>query len=221
MKKIIYSLCLLFSFFSLTSCDDEGQEPILTGKWNYTKPYFEFEYAQDSVTINMVNKKMSIGVDDLKTLFLAMAQEKMGDYFQGITFQENAQLIVHAQMKDEVSLPIHASYTQKDNLLVVVLDAEDMKNLAGEIAGMIPAISFKYVTTNNTLTLYLDQTYIHIIYASMESKIIPLIIQMMGIDFAQNPQLEQIIAAAVKDQIANIFENIRYLRIGFELEKVQ
>lgn len=221
MKKILYLLirmCIVLLPFSCND-DNEGNPETLTGAWDYEKPYFEFEYAADSISLEMYqNKKMSVAVSDLKSLFLQMAQEKMGSYFRGIRFLPGEQLSIYAQMQSGTQLNFHAAYRQSEDIMEVNPDKEEMKQLIGEKAEMIPAVSFKYALRKDRLILYFDQAYIRTVYSMMQTQIISMVVQMMGIDFSKMPEgMESQVREGVKQQINRILDQIIRLEIGFEL----
>lgn len=225
MKNVIYLVLTAIAVLNLTSCDDKNKDgEKLLGSWKYEKPYFEFEYAQDSIVIEMYQgKKMAMAVEDVKGMFLGMASEKMGDYFKGIDFISEDQLVVNMAMASGDSNSLHATYKLSGELIEVKLNAEDMKELMGEKADMIPPFSFKYLQTGNQLTVYFDEVYIQTMYATMQDQIISMIIKAMGIDFstfppAQAEQMQSAITQSIKTQIAGILDNIDKLRVGFVLQ---
>lgn len=221
MKNVIYLVLTAIAVLNLTSCEDENKDgEKLLGSWKYEKPYFEFEYAQDSIVIEMYQgKKMALAVEDVKGMFLWMASEKMGDYFKGIDFISEDQLVVNMAMASGDSSSLHATYKLSGELIQVKLNTEDMKELMGEKADMIPPFSFKYLQTGNQLTVYFDEVYIQTMYATMQKQIVPMIIKAMGIDFSNLPeQAQAAMIQGIKMQIAGILDNIDKLRVGFVLE---
>lgn len=217
MKKILYLMISVCITGCLCSCnDDNDNKPeALSGTWEYEKPHFEFEYAADTISIEMYqNRKLSIAVSDFKNLFLQMAGEKMAAYFEGISFSSDQQLTINARLQSGSPLQLHAAYEQKDDILQVTLDREEMEQLVGEKAAMIPAISFKYIQKKNKLILYFDQAYIRTVYSMMQPQIVVMVIQMMGIDPSRMPEgMENL----VKDQINGILDRIILLEVGFQL----
>lgn len=222
MKTIIYFFLIVFSALSMTSCDDNDENlPSLTGNWNYSRPYFEFDYAADSIVIEMYKgQKKAIAVDQFKESFNAQATEKMKDYFKGIEVLPENRLRIQAQLQTSAPLTIGAGYHQTKDFIQVTLDQEDMKKLLGEKAGMIPAISFRYSLRETTLTMYFDEAYVRTIYAMMESQLVPMIVDMMDIDFTHMPEgTEQLVIDGIKKQIPLILDKIIRLQIGFVLTK--
>lgn len=220
MKKIIYFVLSAFAVLYLTACDDNDKENLsLIGDWKYEKPYFEFEYTQDSVKIEMYQGKgMAIAVKDLKGMFLGMATEKMGAYFQGIKFETSSQLLINMSLGDGTPQSLHAGYKLSDDVIQATLNAEEMKALMGDKAAMIPAISFKYLQSGNQLTVYFDEAYIQTVYSMMQDQIVPFIISAMGVDFSKVPPAQQeVMIKGIKGQIATVLDNIVKLRIGFVL----
>lgn len=221
MKNVIYLVLTAIAVLNLTSCEDENKDgEKLLGSWKYEKPYFEFEYAQDSIVIEMYQgKKMALAVEDVKGMFLGMASEKMGDYFKGIDFISEGQLVVNMAMASGDSSSLHATYKLSGELIEVKLNAEDMKELMGDKGAMIPTISFKYLLTGNQLTVYFDEVYIQTMYATMQDMIVPMIIKAMGVDFSKLPeQAQAAMIQGIKTQIAGILDNIDKLRVGFVLQ---
>lgn len=221
MKNVIYLVLTAIAVLNLTSCDDKNKDgEKLLGSWKYEKPYFEFEYAQDSIVIEMYQgKKMAMAVEDVKGMFLGMASEKMGDYFKGIDFISEDQLVVNMAMASGDSNSLHATYKLSGELIEVKLNAEDMKELMGDKGAMIPTISFKYLQTGNQLTVYFDEVYIQTMYATMQDQIVPMIIKAMGVDFSNQPeQAQTAMIQGIKMQITGILDNIDKLRVGFVLE---
>lgn len=221
MKNVIYLVLTAIAVLNLTSCEDENKDgEKLLGSWKYEKPYFEFEYAQDSIVIEMYQgKKMAMAVEDVKGMFLGMASEKMGDYFKGIDFISEDQLVVNMAMASGDSSSLHATYKLSGELIQVKLNTEDMKELMGEKADMIPPFSFKYLQTGNQLTVYFDEVYIQTMYATMQKQIVPMIIKAMGVDINRLPeQAQTAMIQGIKMQITGILDNIDKLRVGFVLE---
>lgn len=221
MKNVIYLVLTAIAVLNLTSCDDKNKDgEKLLGSWKYEKPYFEFEYAQDSIVIEMYQgKKMAMAVEDVKGMFLGMASEKMGDYFKGIDFISEDQLVVNMAMASGDSSSLHATYKLSGELIEVKLNAEDMKELMGDKGAMIPTISFKYLQTGNQLTVYFDEVYIQTMYATMQDQIVPMIIKAMGVDINRLPeQAQTAMIQGIKVQITGILDNIDKLRVGFVLE---
>lgn len=221
MKNVIYLVLTAIAVLNLTSCEDENKDgEKLLGSWKYEKPYFEFEYAQDSIVIEMYQgKKMALAVEDVKGMFLGMASEKMGDYFKGIDFISEDQLVVNMAMASGDSSSLHATYKLSGELIEVKLNAEDMKELMGDKGAMIPTISFKYLQAGNQLTVYFDEVYIQTMYATMQDMIVPMIIKAMGVDFSKLPeQAQAAMIQGIKTQIAGILDNIDKLRVGFVLQ---
>lgn len=221
MKNVIYLVLTAIAVMNLTSCDDKNKDgEKLLGSWKYEKPYFEFEYAQDSIVIEMYQgKKMAMAVEDVKGMFLGMASEKMGDYFKGIDFISEDQLVVNMTMASGDSSSLHATYKLSGELIQVKLSTEDMKELMGEKADMIPPFSFKYLQTGNQLTVYFDEVYIQTMYATMQEQIVPMIIKAMGVDINRLPeQAQAAMIQGIKMQITGILDNIDKLKVGFVLE---
>lgn len=222
MKRTLYYLLAVFTALCVISCDDDEKElPSLTGTWDYTRPYFEFEYASDSIVIEMYQgRKMAVAAEELKETFLRMATDKMQDYFQGIEVVSATNLQVLARMRTEKSFKIGAEYTQTAEFIEVTLNRDDMQQLMGEKAEMIPTVSFRYSLQNETLTLYFDEAYVRTIYAMMENRLVPVIVDRMGIDFSRMPEgVRQMVIDGVKKQIPLILEKIIRLNIGFVLTK--
>ncbi len=222
MKRTLYYLLAIFTVLCVISCDDDEKElPSLTGTWNYTRPYFEFEYASDSIVIEMYQgRKMAVAAEELKETFLRMATDKMQDYFQGIEVVSATNLQVLARMRTEESFKIGANYAQTAEFIEVTLDRDDIQQLVGEKAEMIPTVSFRYSLQNETLTMYFDEAYVRTIYAMMENRLVPLIVDRMGIDFSRMPEgVRQMVTDGVKKQIPLILEQIIRLNIGFVLTK--
>lgn len=220
MKNVIYLVLTTIAVLNLTSCDDENKDSQkLLGSWKYEKPYFEFEYAQDSIVIDMQGKKIPMAVEDVKGMFLGMAGEKMGDYFKGIDFISEDQLVINMAMASGDAGSLHAAYKLSGELIEVKLNAEDMKELIGDKGAMIPTISFKYMQTGNQLTVYFDEVYIQTMYATMQDMIVPMIIQAVVKDFSKLPEPAQTaMIQSFKTQITGILDNIIKLRVGFVLQ---
>lgn len=221
MKNVIYLVLTAIAVLNLTSCEDENKDgEKLLGSWKYEKPYFEFEYAQDSIVIEMYQgKKMALAVEDVKGMFLGMASEKMGDYFKGIDFRSEDELVINMAMASGDSGTLRAAYKLSGELIQVKLNAEDMKELMGDKGAMIPTISFKYLQAGNQLTVYFDEVYIQTMYATMQDMIIPMIIKAMGVDINRLPEPAQTaMIQGIKTQIAGILDNIDKLKVGFVLQ---
>lgn len=218
MKKLFYLVIIVFTVFSIVSCDDkEENTPAFVGmEGNYVKPHFEFEYPTDSITITMTQgKQTSFAVKDIKAMFMGMASEKMGAYFRGITFENDRNLTINMSMKDGGLDDLHARYIVTGEFIGVTLDSNEMKQLIGDKASMIPSISFQYILNGNQMTLFFDKVYIKTVYASMSDKIAAMIVSMMG----NVPEsIKPMAIEGVKKQISGILNNIIKLEIGFVLQ---
>lgn len=224
MKKIFYFMMIAWIGFSFTSCDDkEDGNSNIAGNWNYEKPHFEFEYASDSVSIVMMKgQKKSWAVKDLKAAFLDMANEKMGDYFKGLTVQPNNQLLIRMAYQSGKEDSLRAEYKQSDDILQITLNKDDLEKLAGSAAAMIPPISFNYSLHGNEMTVYFDKAYVSVLYSMMGDKIVPMIVSMMGIDISKLPEdAQKQVIDGIKMQISGILENIRKLEIGFVVSRTK
>lgn len=224
MKKTVYYVFAALITLGVISCNEKDEAlPSLTGMWNYTRPHFEFDYHSDSIAIEMYRgKRIAIATADFKKTYLDMATEKMGSYFQGLEVLSADELRISAQRQTSVPLTIGAAYQQTDEFIQITLNREDMQQLAGENADMIPAVSFKYSLRNETLTLYLDAAYIRTIYARMEDRIVAMIVGQMDIDFSRLPAgTKEKVTEGVKKQIPSILDNIVRLEVGFVLTKAQ
>ena len=219
--KLIYSLAILFIAFMGVSCDDkEDNTPDIAGTWNYGTPHFVFEYAQDSITVTMAQgKKESIAVDDLKSMFLGMATEKMKDYFTGVEFNAGNQMKIKMQMQNGAQSSLNAVYIQSDDVIGVALDTNDLKQLTGT-SMQIPAISFKYTVNNNQMLMYFDQVYVQTVISMMQDKFVDMLLPVMGVDASQLPEsVVNQIKESIKSQISGILDNVIRLEVGFNLTR--
>ncbi|MDE5638680.1 MAG: hypothetical protein K2I47_02630, partial [Odoribacter sp.] len=175
MKRTLYYLLSIFTVLCAVSCNDNEKElSSLAGVWNYTRPHFEFEYATDSIIIEMYQgREMAVATKEIKETFLRMATVKMQDYFQGIKVISANRMNITARMQTGESFKIGADYNQTTEFIEISLDRDDMQQLLGEKADMIPAVSFRYTLQNETLTMYFDEAYVRTIYAMMEPRIVP------------------------------------------------
>lgn len=220
MKKIIYFLFLMTAIVNFIACDDDEKND--STLWNYTEPYFEFEYASDTISFGMPNQEMKFAVKELKTLFYFMAKEKMGDYFKGINFNSKDSLSILAQMASGDSFEIHAGYHQDDDFIEVSLNSQDMKALMGDKAALIPPISFRYFVKGEQMTIYFDEVYIQSIFENvqMQNMLLPMLAGMLNPGFGQmSEQAQQGMMRGLKQQISGILDNIQTLKIGFVLTR--
>lgn len=219
--KIIYSIAILFIALMGISCDDkEKNEPDIAGAWNYEKPHFIFDYAQDSISIVMdKGKKKSFAVSDFKNMFLGMASEKMKDYFTGIEFNPGNKLKIKMQMKNGDQGAIGADYIQRNDVIQVILDTNDLKQMMPQgVAPKIPAISFKYTVSPDKMQMYFDKVYVQTLVLMMMDQMVDMLIPMMGMDNMPPAVLEQA-KKGIKAQIPPILDNILRLEIGFFLTR--
>lgn len=216
MKKITYLIILTVAAFSFTACDDDNKENEST-KWNYEKPFFEFEYATDTISLGST---MKISVDELKEKFLAMATSRMKDYFRGIDFYSADTLLIKAQMASGEPLEIHAHYTKNDRYIEVKLSPEDMAELMGEKAGIIPTISFSYFTEGKQMTIYFDEVYVQSLFENIkiQNMLLPMLARIMNPQYDKmTQQQQQKMLVGLKGGISAILDNIQTLKIGFVL----
>ena len=222
MKTIIYSVIVILSVFIFISCDDKDDsiQELTNMAGDFEKAYFQFEYPSDSIQIKMSQgQQMSFAVKDIKTMFLGMANQKMGSYFKGVAFMPGNKLSIAMSMADGSRQFLHADYIQKNDYIGVTLDADDMKVLMGDKAVNIPSISFQYEQHGNELTMYFNKVYIGMLYAQMEDMLIPMVVKMMGVDTDHMPEnIVNMIIASVKEQISGILNKTTRLDIGFVLK---
>lgn len=227
MKRMTYLMMLIFTAFYFTACENDSDSSgapsagkgDMTGDWKYSQPYFEFEYATD--TIHFGN--FAIAEKEIKQLFLEMATQKMGDYFTGIEFVSPQQLVVKARYASDKPLNIHAEYIKNEMLMEVSLDKEDMASFMGDKAAMIPAISFNYLQSEKELTIYFDKIYVRTLWetAQLKKMLSELLATKMIPGFQEMPQTEQQQALlGIQRQVSAVLNNIRTLKIGFVLTKI-
>lgn len=222
MKKQFFFFLITMLAVTLCACNDNEDEPhSLTGTWQYEQPHFEFEYAQDSIVISMGQySKMSIAVKDFKIMFLSMAQEKMGDYFKGITFSDDNTLQVNMSLQDGSSATLGATYKVDERYIEVALNSADLGQLTGGTAPNIPRISFIYEQKGNELLMYFDKTYLKNMVAMMQDQLLAILLPRVieGFDNLTDP-VKQMIIEGFKKQIKMIFDNTLKLELGFILSK--
>ena len=212
MKRIIYSILAICIVFVLSSCENENSLPTLTGNWDYQKPYFEFDYATDSISLTMnQDKKISISVNDLKGMIMEIAVSKMATYFQGIEFTMDNQLYILFQTSESVSRKLQVRYVLTDGLIQLTLN---------ETAVHIPAISLKYCLENEKMTLWLDEVYLQVVYSMLEDNLMPVIIRQFVPAYDRMPEpVQEKMKEAFKSQLRAVFDNIIQLKFGFVLNR--
>ncbi len=221
MKRIIYSILVICIALGISSCENENSLPTLTGNWDYQKPYFEFDYATDSISLAMnQDKKISISVSDLKGMVMGLAGSKMATYFQGIEFTMDNQLYILFQTSESVSMKLQASYVLSDDLMQLSLNKSQMEELMGKMAANIPAISLKYYLENEKMTLWLDEVYLQVVYSMMEDNLMPVIIRQFVPAYDRMPEpVQEKMKEAFKSQLRAVFDNIIQLKFGFVLNR--
>ena len=148
--------------------------------------------------------------------------EKMGNYFTGIEFVSNQQLLVKARNAAGKPLYIHAGYVKNEKLMEVSLDKDDIAAFMRERAAMIPAISFNYLQSGKELTVYLDKTYVRTLWetAPLKNKLSGLLADRMIPGFREmEPTEQQKALQGIQMQVSAILNNIQTLKIGFVLTK--
>ena len=221
MKRIIYSILVICIALGISSCENENSLPTLMGNWDYQKPYFEFDYATDSISLAMnQDKKISISVSDLKGMVMGLAGSKMATYFQGIEFTMDNQLYILFQTSESVSMKLQASYVLSDDLMQLSLNKSQMEELMGKMAANIPAISLKYYLENEKMTLWLDEVYLQVVYSMMEDNLMPVIIRQFVPAYDRMPEpVQEKMKEAFKSQLRAVFDNIIQLKFGFVLNR--
>ncbi len=226
MRRITYLMMLVFTTLHFAACEDdsdtqgahsEGQDKMI-GDWKYNQPYLEFKYATDTIRFG----NFAIAEKEMKQLFLEMATEKMGNYFTGIEFVSNQQLLVKARNAAGKPLHIHAGYVKNEKLMEVSLDKDDIAAFMRERAAMIPAISFNYLLSGKELTVYLDKTYVRTLWetAPLKNKLSGLLADQMIPGFGEmEPTEQQKALQGIQMQVSAILNNIQTLKIGFVLTK--
>lgn len=220
MKRITYLFVALISAFAFVACEDNDNGTHGMTQWEYSKPYFEFEYVMDTVKFGMPGQEMKYATQDLKTLFEMMAGEKMGDYFKGINFYSKDSLAIRAQMASGIPFEIHAAYLQDDHYIEVTLDSKSMAAIMGNKASLIPSISMHYFVKDQEMTIYLDEVYIQSIFENIQiqNMLIPLLARTLNPRFEQMPEkAQQGMMTVLKQQISGILDNIQTLKLGFVL----
>lgn len=220
MKKITFWMILAVMTTHLIACEEEWKETPQEA-WQYHQPYFELEYAADTIRFGSADRQMNMSVADLKALFGRMAADKMQDYFKGIDFYTADTLLIKAQRASGEAMNIRASYLKDHRYLEIKLNAEDMKTLIGENAPTIPAISFQYLKQDNQLTVYLNEVYVQSIFENqqIQNMLMPIIGRALNPQFDRMPpQAQQAMLAGIKQQISSIIDAIQTLKIGFVLQ---
>lgn len=219
MKKLLYAVFILLAVISVTSCEEEDQNPDLSGEWKYREPHFKFGYAEDTVRIAMGRESMKIAVEDLKTSFSVLADQKMGEYFEGLNFGDNHQMEIRMRMGDQTKSALHACYEQSGDYIQVELDSTEMKMLTNGAVSQIPVISFSYIISNNELQMYFNKNYIQVVYLMMSDKLMDMLIANV---MHQNPATFPAPAKeAIKAELDQVLRNITQLEIGFKLSRFQ
>lgn len=220
MKRIFYIIFVLCTIEGLISCADDPQLPTINGNWDYLEPYFKFEYATDSIVLEMnQGQKMAFAVTDLQGMYRGIAGQKMKAYFKGMEFISGEQLLVKARTAKGIPINLPVSYLRTSELLQLSLQQEQMQGLMGKSAVNIPPISLKYeVTEDHRMTIYLDEVYLQVIYSMMEDDILPLIIRKVMPTYDRIPSnVQEKIKTEFKTRIRSIFDQIIRLQIGFVL----
>lgn len=218
MKQIISILFIIALGISNISCSEENEpaENFAGTHWSYQKPHFEFEYASDTIAFQMMQKPIKMGVNQLKGMFMAIAQEKMGTYFKGINFKDCHTLSVDIQNRQQEMLQLQAQYMCDENYLQLTMDMGSMMFDTKFPVNEIPPISFKYQIQDNQLTMYFEKVYIQVIYSIMGDSIASMIIKAMGIDFSHAPEgMEAMAKQAIQKQLDEILQKTQRLEIGF------
>lgn len=222
-NKLFHSitvLCMALIGFSCSDDDTKNTKDLL-GAWGYVSPHFVFEYAQDSVVVTMdKGKPKAWAVKDIRTNFLDMAQEKMGDYFRGMEFVNEKELNIRMLFADGAEDQLKASYLCKNDIVQVSLDTADIKRLTGKTLN-IPKISFKYSIEGGQMQMYLDKSYIQSIVSMMTDQLVKMLVPMM-IDLDKIPELvrpavTKAMEEELKNQIPGILEQVKQLEIGINL----
>ena len=221
MRRIVYFIYILGTIWSTISCSDDLELSVVNGNWNYLKPYFEIEYATDSIVLEMnQGQKMSIAVSDLREMFMGMAGQKMQAYFKGIEFISGEQLMLKARTAKGIPVNFPVSYRRTRELLQLTLDQKQMQGFLGETAANIPPVSLKYFTGNDQMTIYLDEVYLQVIYSMMEENIITMMVEEIVPAFDRMPlNIQTKIKEGFTTQIRGIFDNMIRLQAGFVLTR--
>lgn len=217
------TICFLFIFLltlGFAACEDTEKE--FTADWKYEQPYFEFEYATDTVSFGTAGHSMNYAVKDIKRMFSVMAAEKMQNYFRGIEFYSADSLLIKARTANGIPFGIHAAYQKDARFIELKLNQQEMSSFPGNKAAMIPAISFGYFEQEHQMTLYLSEVYIQTIFENtkIQDMLLPMLAQQLNPGFSMMPEpARQAMLKGLKDQISSILDNIQTLKVGFILSR--
>lgn len=220
MKQIINILFIIILFFSNTSCSEQNEptDKFASTYWSYQKPHFEFEYVSDTIVFQMMQKQIKIEVNQFKNMFMALAQKKMNAYFKGIHFQDDHNMFIDIQNRQQQPFKIPAQYICDENYLQLNLNIEDIKADTNFPLGNIPPISFRYQIKDNLLTMYFEKVYIQVIYSIMGDSIAAMIIKAMDMDFSHAPEgMEMMAIQAIQKQLNEILQQTECIEIGFTM----
>lgn len=224
-NTFIFFLFLFVGVIFYSSCSDDNSSndklPIDSGTWYYQSPHFAFDYAEDSVRIEMgsPNNTKAWAVKDIQQDFPTIAHEKMGAYFKGIKFLPDNKLSIRMQFADGKQDSLKASYSLSSDLLEVSLDAEDLERISGKKLD-IPRISFNYSEEEEQLKLFFGKTYIQAIASMMMDTLLDMLLPSLIPAYPSMPDaVKTMIASAFKSQVNQILQNTRTLEIGLNLSR--
>ena len=221
MKRVVFGMVTLLSFFYLTSCQESTQGVDLRKNWQYSGPYVEFTYSSDTIHFGSGTNQMNMSVQDLKNMVWGMAGSKMRDYFKGIDIYSWDTLVINAQRATGEIMKMKAAYFNDANYIEMDFDRKVLGAILGGNANMIPKISFQYMLQEGQLIIFLNEVYVQTIFENLQIQkmITPMIVRKLNPMFDRMPApAQQAMLTGVQEQLSAIIDNFQEMRMGFILK---
>lgn len=224
MKTFTKFLMLSTIFASFAACEesDKKSDNLLDNtSWTYQAPRVEFEYNGDTLSFSTGDAEYKFTPAQLKGMLAGMAGEKMGAYFTGLDFGKQSALgnnLVISMVMDNAPETLGARYICDGKYVAVNLDSDDLERISGRRLN-IPVISLNYLfdDSENTLTLYLDKSYI----ALMVGQMLPMLVGSIVDGYEMLPEsVQTAILEGFRGQIISVLNNTKRLEVGAILKRV-
>lgn len=221
MKRVIFLTISLLAVFCFTACQESTQGVDLRKNWQYSAPYFEFDYVSDTVYFGSGANQMNMAVSDLKGMMQGLAGSKMREYFKGMDIYSLDSLNIKAQLADGEAKSLRAAYFNDAQYIELEFDSKMMSSLMGGAAMMIPTISLQYILQEGNLTIFLNEVYVQSIFENLQIQkmLVPMVARSLNPMFDRMPApAQQAMVAGIQQQLSEIIDDFREMKLGFILK---
>lgn len=219
IRFIVVAFVVVLGF----SCsDDDSNISSLSGKWSYTDPYMVFDYEKPTVDFTMGSAgSRSFTPKQVIDYYMVFGGEKMKNYFTGVNFRADNQLMIYMKKANNVQDSLKARYRLSGDLVGISIDTADLRRVSGM---RIPPleISFHYSQSGDNMMLYIGKEYLELLVRTQMDMILNMALPQFIPNYDRIPPVGQAaMKASFKNQINVILENTTRLEVGVQFKLVR